>query len=244
MTIDDEKLMAYLDGELDSMERAAVERALAMDSPLRDRLEAQRRVRTALRGHYGPVAAEAVPERLLAMLGAGKADNVASLGEARERRRRFQRPAWREFGAVAATLAVGFLAGQLVPSSGGGPVASEDGMLVASGDLATALEAQLASAPAAGAETRIGVTFLDRHGRACRTFEAAALEGLACRGDGGWALVMTAAGRAAATGEYRQAGSSPVLEAAQEMMAGAPFDSAREKAAIEASWRISRTPAD
>jgi hypothetical protein len=251
MTIDDDKLMAYLDSELGEDERLAVEQALAADPALRDRLDQQRRLREALRSHYGPVAAENVPERLLSMLGAdesARADtdtgNIASLGEARERRRRFRTPDWRNLGAMAATLAVGFFAGQLVPSDADAPFASENGALVARGDLARALETQLASAQASSADPRIGVTFADRQGRPCRTFGATALEGLACRDDRGWALVMTAARYGASATQYRQAGSSPVLAAAQEMMSGAPFDSAREQAAVESNWNISAGAAD
>lgn len=240
MTIDEEKLMAFADGELHEAEREAVERALADDPRLRETLAEQRRLRTALSGRYGPVAAEPVPERLLAMLGASQPENVASLSDARERRR-FQRPTGRNFAAIAATLAVGILAGQLVPR-GSDPFAVEEGVLVADGSLAAALETQLASAQSADAATRIGVTFADHQGRACRTFDSAAASGLACREGEQWAVLVTSAPQRQG-GEYRQAGSSPVLEAAQGMMVGAPLDAAAERAALAAGWRISR-PAD
>jgi negative regulator of sigma E activity len=51
-----EQLTAYLDGELDPAERAAVESALAADPALREELEALRRVSGLLRRH-GPVDA-------------------------------------------------------------------------------------------------------------------------------------------------------------------------------------------
>jgi hypothetical protein len=243
MTIDEEKLMAFADGELQGAERDAVERALAEDAGLREQLEEQRRLRATLTGHYGPVAGEEVPERLLAMLGAGRAEGVASLSAMRERRRLIQRPVWRNFGAIAATLAVGIVAGQLIPSRGTGLVGTENGMLVARGELADALETQLASAQAPDAATRIGVTFPDKQGRLCRTFDAAATSGLACRADDNWTVVMTAAPQGHAT-EYRQAGSSLVLQAAQEMMGDVPLDAAAEKAAMAADWQISATAAD
>jgi len=235
--IDEEKLMAFADGELHGAERAAVEQALETDAALRGRLEAQRRLRATLSGHYGPVAGEEVPERLLALLGAAKPENVPSLSAARERRKPIRRPAWRNLGAIAATLAVGIVAGQLVPSSA--PIGVEDGRLVAQGELAAALETQLASAQTPETATRIGITFADRQGRACRTFDAAAASGLACREDGTWSVLMTGPGRNAAATEYRQAGSPLVLQAAQEMMAGEPLDAAGERAAIDAGWKIS-----
>src|SRR3546814_15587197 len=70
MQIDDDRLMAYADGELDAAERQAVKQALAEDPGLRETLAEQQRLRATPSGHYGPVAAEAVPDRLLAVLGA------------------------------------------------------------------------------------------------------------------------------------------------------------------------------
>ena len=65
---------------------------------------------------------------------------------------------------------------------------------VAQGPLAAALDTQLASAQPADAATRIGLSFAAADGRLCRTFDSAALSGLACRGGEGWQLMMTAAG--------------------------------------------------
>ena len=69
MTIDDDLLMAFADGELDEVTRARVERAVAEDPALKARLEVQQRLRARLAAHYGPAVDEAVPERLRAMLG-------------------------------------------------------------------------------------------------------------------------------------------------------------------------------
>lgn len=234
MMTDDEKLMAYVDGELIPAEREAMERALAKDPTLREKLAEQERLKATLAAHYGPVAAEEVPEGLLAMLGAetGRAD-VASLSAAREKRRR---PSWRQLGTIAASLAVGLLAGQMVSLQRTGPLAVNDGALVAEGPLAEALDSQLASAQAHGAATRIGVSFADRQGRFCRSFDAAAFAGLACREDQDWRVIMTAPAQGAGEAQYRQAGSSVILQAAQEMMAGAPLDAEAERAAVEARW--------
>ena len=63
--VDDPILMAYLDGELDPVERARIEQALAADAGLRERLEAQRRLRARLADRYDPIVREDVPEHLL-----------------------------------------------------------------------------------------------------------------------------------------------------------------------------------
>ena len=48
MAIDDALLMAFVDGELDEVSRARVERAVAEDPDLRARLEQQQRLRDRL----------------------------------------------------------------------------------------------------------------------------------------------------------------------------------------------------
>ena len=63
--VDDPILMAYLDGELDPVGSARVGQALAADAGLRERLEAQRRLRARLADRYDPIVREDVPERLL-----------------------------------------------------------------------------------------------------------------------------------------------------------------------------------
>ena len=61
----DERLSALLDGELDDMERKAVEDAVARDADLRRELDELRRTREFLRRH-GP--AEAPPDFLAKVL--------------------------------------------------------------------------------------------------------------------------------------------------------------------------------
>ena len=233
--IDDERLMAYLDGELDEIRRARVEQALAGDSELRERLETQRRLRERLAAHYGPVAEEPVPDRLRALL----ESNVLDLDAARP----WRAQAWPWAAALAASLVLGLAIGRGLPQSG--PVASEGGAIVARGDLAEALDTRLASAPEPAGPVRIGLTFARADGVLCRSFEGAELSGLACREDGNWRLVMTAPGAGPREGEYRQAGSGSllVLQAVQEMMAGEPFDAESERRARDSGWRRA-APAD
>jgi anti-sigma factor RsiW len=63
--VDDPILMAFLDGELEPVERARIEQALAADAGLCERLEAQRRLRARLADRYDPIVREDVPEHLL-----------------------------------------------------------------------------------------------------------------------------------------------------------------------------------
>src|SRR3546814_15960075 len=84
------------------------------------------------------------------------------------------------------------MAGQLIPLQRGGPIGVEEGALVAQGGLAEPLDTQLASAQAPAAATRIGVSFADRQGRFCRSFDSAALAGLASPQGGNGRGVMEA----------------------------------------------------
>jgi hypothetical protein len=230
--IDDDTLMAYADGELDEIGRARVERGLAGDPALRARLEQQQTLRDRLGAFYGPTAAEEVPERFRAMLDT----NVTDFAAARARR---ARPLWQNLAALAATLVLGLAVGRTLLLPAPGPIGVENGTLVAQGPLARALDTQLASAQAPDAATRIGTSFAATDGRLCRTFDSAAMAGIACRGEQGWQLIMAGAGSGAPQHDYRQAGSANplVAEAAQGLMAGEPFDAAAERRARDSGWR-------
>jgi len=150
---------------------------------------------------------------------------------------RRERPLW--MGAVAASLVAGLLAGPLLFPRDPGGVAMRDGAAVARGEVAKALGTQLASAQAADAPVRVGVTFRDGTRRWCRTFEAGATGGIACAQDKDWRIERLYGGIAGQSGTYRQAGSpaAAMMADAQAMMAGEPLDAAAEKAARDAGWR-------
>jgi hypothetical protein len=230
--IDDALLMAYLDGELDAAEQARVAQAVANDPALQQQLETQRALRDRLRAHYDPVAEEEVPVRLRALL----EPEIVDLDTARARR---ARPVWQALAAIAASLAIGIFVGRSLPVGVEGPVTTRNGVLVAQGDLAQALDTQLASAQPGDAATRIGVSFARADGAFCRTFEGPALSGLACREGARWHMVMTAAGSGGRQGDYRQAGnaSARIAETAQDLMAGEPLDAAGERRARDRGWR-------
>src|SRR5690349_17762566 len=62
----DEALVAYLDGELDSVERGHVEAWLEADPAVRERLAALSQSGELLRAAFADIADEPLPERLLA----------------------------------------------------------------------------------------------------------------------------------------------------------------------------------
>ena len=226
--ITEDMLMAYLDGELDELSRSRVERTLAADPALCGALEGQKRLKARLAQRFDPVLEEEVPDRLRAML----ETNVVPLASRRS-------PAvlpWPQAAAMAATFVLG-LVGAGVLSEASGTAGTEGSAMIAKGDLAQALDRQLAADR--DAPTKVGVSFAAHDGRFCRTFENAELAGLACRGSGRWDLVTTTRVIAPGAGDYRQAGSGSalVMQAAQELMAGEPLDANAERRARDAGWR-------
>lgn len=235
----DEQLMAWLDGEMPPGEAAQIAAALATDPDLETRLAAQRALKQRLDAHFGPVAEEPVPDRLRALLENADEDaDVVDLATARRARAERAARNWGlpQLGAIAASLAIGLLAGQaFLGQPGSAP--DEPMVLAANGPVTAALDTQLASAQTADAPVRIGLSFRDSTGAYCRTFDAAEISGLACKRGGAWRMAIAVAADRAAT-EYRQAGpASPlVLEHAQSIMTGNPLDAGAERRASEAGW--------
>ncbi|MEO7495064.1 MAG: hypothetical protein ABIT83_22255, partial [Massilia sp.] len=152
---------------------------------------------------------------------------------------------WPEWGAIAATLVLGVLAGgfglsslqgetQLAVAQGG------DGVPGARGKLAAALSEQLASAPKVQDGVAIGVSFLAKDGNYCRSFKMGGAAGLACREGDEWKIPVLAKSAPAASGAYRQAGSAmpaAVLDAIDQRAQGASLDAKGEQAAARRGWR-------
>jgi len=235
--VEEEKFFAWLDGELSPDEAARVEAEVAADPDL-SKLAAEHRSMTAgLRGAFGAVETQPVPERLQMML---RSDgNVVSLADARSRRQaRLAQPLWVQAAALAATLAVGVFAGSQFVGGSSSPVEPRAGRLIASASLDQALSAQLASAPATSGP-RIGLTYRDKSGAVCRTFEDRAASGLACREGGDWRIRSLFQGAEGQAADYRMAsgGDPQLMEAVDASIDGEPFDAAQEKAAMERGWR-------
>lgn len=258
----DEILMAYADGELDEPQRSEVERALRTDPALAATVERHRALRKQVFDAFAGVLDEPVPGRLRPAV----ADKVHSLDAARNARARAAaasaatsavspaappatgRAAWPRWGALAATLVGGVLAGGAwfggADGGDGFMRADASGHLAARGQLAAALSRQLASDKAPDGPVRIGVSFATRDGGYCRSFSVGASAGLACRSGEDWRIaVLSEAGAAGGTGAsgdtYRQAASMPaaVLDAIDARIAGTTMDAAAERAARERGWR-------
>ena len=219
----EERLIAYVDGELGAQDRAAFEAEMAADPELAAQVAAHRRLAQSVAGAYAPILEEPVPPRLAPLAGAAND--------------RGRRPGLAQWAAMAACLALGVLAGRtLWPQQG--PLVTRGGALLARGDLDKALTKRLA---ADGGVVRVGLTFKALDGRYCRTFESAAdrLAGLACRRDGGWAVQVASAWSPEPAAGYRTAASPTppaVLAAVDATIAGEALDAAAERAARDRGW--------
>jgi hypothetical protein len=248
MKFTDEMLMAYADGELDSVTRGAIEEALAGDPALARAVERHRAMAARVRGAHGSVLDEPVPERLATLVAGTAAAPVSGLatrlGERGSRAGQWRLPAW---AAAAASLVVGLFVGFFLAREPAVPYAESGGALVARGALDTALTSQLATAGGMRG-VRVGISFRDRDGDYCRTFHLqreASLAGLACRRGKGWTLEVLAPAPAG-HGELRTATAMPlpVLQAVDAAIDGEPLDAAAEAAARDAGWRNTENVAE
>ncbi len=229
MSLDPATIAALVDGELDDLTARRIEREAESDAALAAAIARQRALKAQLAAHYAPVMDEAVPERLRALL-VTPAIDTSLAGRRAARQARFAPMHW---GAIAASLVLGLTIG-LRPWMPAADVTDAGATLVASGPLAAALDTQLASNQPADASVRIGLSFRDRAGRYCRSFEGRDLAGIGCRDGDRWALERTQRGEAAGT--YRQAASGALAADAAAMMVGDPLDAAAERAGRDKGW--------
>jgi hypothetical protein len=255
MNITDETLMAFADGELEPTLRAAVEAAIGRDPSVAARVAEFRLQRERLQQAYSSVLEEPVPERLLAAVGEHAAPRPAGTVVHLEALRaasilRPQRKwSWPEWSAIAASVLLGILVSRvgLIGRNGESIGAGPDG-LVARQSLAHALSTELASNQPSGGPVQVGLSFADKSGALCRTFntrEQRDMSGFACFRDGQWHVGMIIeAGPGATTsgsgGNLRTAASAlppALLRAIEDRMLGDPLDADQERAARARDWR-------
>ncbi len=231
--ISDERFFAWLDGELDPAEAAAIDAIIAADPELQSRAQAHRALGERLAGAFNPIADSPVPARL-SEAAERKEAQIVDFGAAKQRRAARSMPAPAQWAAMAATLAIGLVAGSMLDPGASGPIVRENGQLVASGELEQALYARLASAPA-DEGTRIGLTFRDTAGDLCRSFTGDGAAGLACHQGGDWRIRGLFQSGEGQQGEFRMAsGPDPRLaELVDSTISGEPLDASAERKALD-----------
>lgn len=255
MTISDETLMAYADGELDAAAREAVESAMREDPQIEKRVAQHRALSRRVQAAYSAELSQDVPEPLVAAArGAastrrGKVVNLQDVRAAVGRngsRAQPLRPRWQTAGTIAASVILGIGLGFFMWGRTESPLMrGAGGALVARGELAAVLSNQLAAEQSRTSTVQIGLSFLAKSGDYCRTFSlsgATAPSGLACHHGEEWRvrdLTQVPEGKAGDS-EYRTAGSgisATILKSVGEQIAGEPLDQAGERAARGRGWK-------
>ena len=241
MTVTNEELIAFADGELSGADAARVEVAVAADPVLASRIERERQLRARLRGHLDPVASEPVPESLSLMIAAAAAEDmeqdmidtpppaqtppqaktqparVLDFAAARARREAESKAAKPVQQAVPRRWGIGAaIAASLVLGLMLGP------QFLGSSAVTERNGALVASGSLArGLDTqlasdepdalRILSSFRRENGSYCRVYDAGTTSGIACKSNGEWTLERAVASGKSESSEYRQA-ESPVSE--------------------------------
>jgi hypothetical protein len=258
VTVDDETLIAFADGELEPARRAEVEAAVQADPAVAERLARHRALRERIRDAYAGVADEPAPDPLVALIAAGgtkPAAEVVDLSARRAQRRAAEAAAgrpewsWRQAAAMAACLVLGVVVARVFATGDGALLRVDPGGLVARGALDEALSERLASDPAAASPVQVGLSFQARDGAYCRTFRAVAragtTAGLACREGDLWRVRVTAEAEPEPVADrFRTAASAtpaPVTAAVDSLIAGEALDAQGEAQARARRWKPERT---
>jgi anti-sigma factor RsiW len=222
--LNDELLCAYMDDELDAVQRERVSAALAADAGAQLRLQRMRDADRDLAAAMPLAGGDHFEAAMTARILGGKP--VVSW-------RRHVLP-WASAAAVA-----GLFVGYLAPRGPAGLQAGE--MVQLAPDVQAMLETRAAGEPAADGMTVV-LTFETQDSRYCRLFRSTAAvvgEGLACRsGKGSWQLTAWDAAAAESADAFRPAGASAVTDAAMTTLGGQPaFDAQAEALLLQRGWR-------
>jgi hypothetical protein len=255
MSIPEETLMAYVDGELDPAARTELEAAMRRDPTIEKRIAQHRELRTKIELAYAEELTLPVPDRLLAAV-RGAPDkarpNVVQFDEARAAAvaaygEKARKSRWRLAVPMAASfllcVGLGFFAWRQSDSI---LIQASRGALVAGGTLARGLSNQLAGDRSSTSPVEIGLSFIAKSGDYCRTFAIlgdASSAGLACRHSNRWEIRVLSESAPLHSGgsqQFRTAGSAmppAVLHAVEEQISGEPLDRSAEMAARQQQWQ-------
>lgn len=245
MTISDDKLSAFIDGELSGDELKQIAAAIDADASLRRRVEAFAASDAILQRAYSAIGETPMPAAVVELLKEpARADKFVAIGRPPAR--------WRLPLAASVALGAGVALGLLVAEPRRmAPAPSV--MLAGAVNPADALHAALETAPSGdsvllgGARTASMVlTFRSPDGGYCREFTlettADKTRAIACRNDGQWSVKLAAA-EAPGAGGYAPAASgvSTAFDAGAEMLgASEPLDRMREDALLQSKWNSDR----
>jgi hypothetical protein len=260
MTIPEELLMAYADGELAGPERERIEAAVRGDPELQRQVAQHRALRSTLERAYAPALTEPIPERLVAAIrdapqpstasilpldAAGRRASLERRQEETFRRRIGRHPLLSIAAGVLVAIGAGLFAWHRTASVW---IQDDHGTRVARGALAQGLSNQLAGDRPPGSAVSIGLSFMAKSGDYCRTFtlsQAASRTGLACWHAARWEIrALLPADPANAPGaDYRTASTSlppAILSIVEQQIVGEPLDRTAERQMQQQGWQAAR----
>jgi negative regulator of sigma E activity len=238
-----EQITAFLDGQMDDADMTNFEAAMNTDPALADAVARYGANDDLLRGAFDAPIQQGVDDALLAKMGLAeiKTAQVVDISVARKSKTAANddSPGWRRWrwpaaGSIAAAMVAAVML-QTSPISETGAKFAEAMETLPSGQIA-----QLAK----GETVEPLLTFQAGDGRFCREFSrsgAQSATGVACRGDGGWAVVANAKGATSLsnTDQIEMAAGADGSALADEyarLKASDPLDSEAEKALIANGW--------
>lgn len=221
----EERIAAYLDGEMDDAAAAAFEAEIAGDPALAARVATWRAADQRIAAAFAPVADMLLPAELFAKLSAPVA--VPAANDNPDRWRRFALPLG---GALAASLAIGLF----VAPRTNGPAERDLNFALETG---RSLEAvRLAD----GRTVTPTMTVRAGDGRFCREYRDGDTVALACRTSGRWVIEAKGKGSGpAGQGEIMTASGADAsaLDAAYaRLKASDPLGAAEESALMSKDW--------
>lgn len=228
MKIPDETLSAFVNGELEGAERQRIERAIARDRRIAQRVAKHRARRGRLDPAFDVVIRQSAgaPEAARKLTpGSAQIIDLARVRAERARAGRPRRAPRSSRFAMAAALTVGLAAGALLAHLNAGAALTqyENGRLSARGALARALNEQIVGQVPLRAKIRVLSTYRMKSGNYCRTFTVASaqsLMGLACRSRDQWQLqsLLTGSATPALQFELSKTASATLSPAAEAQL--------------------------
>lgn len=255
--LDDDMLMAFADGELDAKGRETVERAMAEDEAVAERVQMFIATRTRAKEAFEPMLKEPVPDALTSkikdMVAASdaasaqeepdkKPDNVTVLQPKRDAVKPRGAPYWSLPLAASIALIAGAAAGFILGRGGDGQTGATHLAMLNAPAFSTALE-EVPSGDErpfeVGGRFRAIASFRDDDGTFCREFEldesnGSTIVGVACHEAEDWQMRFSVVAGQTDAG-YAPASSLEALDAYLSAVgAGEPLSSEDEAAALRA----------
>jgi hypothetical protein len=240
MTWDDDKLSAFLDGELPPEEMTALERDLAADPALASRLERLAGADQAFAKSVAAIDARPMPASVQALL-AGDSGRVIPF------RKRSLPSILIEHRAIAAAIVCAAAVWSFSTLGRSAELPASNPVIIASSNLGRALDSAATGERrdvGGGVSVEPQLTFASAGDSICRQYKLSsgggAVEAIACREDDAWRVKVASFGTAATNPDFQTAGAarSPALEAfIDATIVGAPLDRKTEADLIARNWK-------